>query len=396
MLFWTLALLMMAVAALFVLLPLARRGKSSEGGTSAVDVYLKQLAEIDRKSAELDQPGEELLQERAEIARRVLKHERLHATSPRQTSQNRTNLIVASASALVLLPTLSIGTYLYTGSPMLKDQPLSLARGTSLENRSIEDMVLMAERHLVKNPDDIKGWTVLAGVYGRTNRPSDKARALRELIRLSGRSPALLTDLGEALTVAAGEVVPARARKLFEESLALQPDFAKASLYLAVAEEQEGKYASALARWQKLAVLRPGDQQWQTMTGGKILELRNALSESGQALSGPSREDVEDAAKLSQSDRMAMIEGMVGGLAAKLEDEPDNLAGWMRLIRSYSVLGKPDSAGQAYQAAMTQFTSNPDAVAQLQGLAGQLGLPQTTAPVPAKPTAGETVKEDKP
>ena len=109
-------------------------------------------------------------------------------------------------------------------------------------------------------------------MYGRTNRPADKARALTELIRLSGPNPELLTDLGEALTVAAGEIVPIRARKLFEQALSLDPNYSKASLYLAVAQEQEGKFELALARWQDLAKIRRQDQQWQVMTSTKIAE----------------------------------------------------------------------------------------------------------------------------
>ena len=248
----------------------------------------------------------------------------------------------------------------------------------------------MAERHLAKNPDDVKGWTVLAGVYGRTNRPADKARALTELIRLSGPNPELLTDLGEALTVAAGEIVPIRARKLFEQALSLDPNYSKASLYLAVAQEQEGKFELALARWQDLAKIRRQDQQWQVMTSTKIAELRQALNDNSQSVSGPTREDVENASQMSTADRMTMIEGMVSGLAEKLQSEPKNLAGWNRLIRSYSVLGKRDLAREAYQSAVAAFADDPTVIAQLESLAGNLEL------LPVAPQNGETKKEDSP
>ena len=66
----------------------------------------------------------------------------------------------------------------------------------------------------------------------------------------------------------------------------------------------------------------------------------------------PTREDVENASQMSTADRMTMIEGMVSGLAEKLQSEPKNLAGWNRLIRSYSVLGKRDLAREAYQSAV--------------------------------------------
>ena len=122
MLFWTLALLMLAVAVLCVLLPLARRAESPSDDDGSVDLYLQQLADIDQKSAELEAPSEEIQQERAEIARRVLKQSRIKGSSSKHAVPGRTNLIVASFSALILLPALSVGTYFYTGSPTLKDQ----------------------------------------------------------------------------------------------------------------------------------------------------------------------------------------------------------------------------------------------------------------------------------
>jgi cytochrome c-type biogenesis protein CcmH len=45
------------------------------------------------------------------------------------------------------------------------------------------------------------------------------------------------------------------------------------------------------------------------------------------------------------------VERMVAGLAAKLEKEPDNLAGWHMLIRSYKALGRLEQAEQAYDKA---------------------------------------------
>ena len=39
-----------------------------------------------------------------------------------------------------------------------------------------------------------------------------------------------------------------------------------------------------------------------------------------------------------------MIRGMVEGLAARLEENPDDAEGWRRLARSYAVLGEPEKA----------------------------------------------------
>jgi cytochrome c-type biogenesis protein CcmH len=43
---------------------------------------------------------------------------------------------------------------------------------------------------------------------------------------------------------------------------------------------------------------------------------------------------------------------MVAGLAAKLQEHPDDPEGWSRLGRSYTVLGEPDKAVDAYRHAV--------------------------------------------
>jgi len=47
-----------------------------------------------------------------------------------------------------------------------------------------------------------------------------------------------------------------------------------------------------------------------------------------------------DASQMSAAEQQEMIEGMVAGLAARLEDSPDDRDGWLRLARSYQVLGR--------------------------------------------------------
>jgi cytochrome c-type biogenesis protein CcmH len=76
------------------------------------------------------------------------------------------------------------------------------------------------------------------------------------------------------------------------------------------------------------------------------------LAEGAPARRGPTTEQMEAAASMSDEDRAAMIEGMVGGLAARLEKEPDDLGGWTMLARSYTVLNEPQKSADAYARAI--------------------------------------------
>ena len=77
---------------------------------------------------------------------------------------------------------------------------------------------------------------------------------------------------------------------------------------------------------------------------------------------------------MSTGDRSAMIEGMVESLAEKLKTEPKNFEGWMRIIRSYSVLGDKDKAADALKQGLAIFPAEGSEGKQLLALAGELGL----------------------
>ena len=62
-------------------------------------------------------------------------------------------------------------------------------------------------------------------------------------------------------------------------------------------------------------------------------------------------EDIEAAQALTPEERMAFVESMVDGLAARLEAAPDDLDGWLQLARAYTVLGRNNEALAAYQSA---------------------------------------------
>lgn len=90
--------------------------------------------------------------------------------------------------------------------------------------------------------------------------------------------------------------------------------------------------------------------------------------------SGPSAEDIANAQAMTEEDRNAMIAGMVAGLAARLEEQPDDPEGWMMLIRSESVLGNMDGALAAYQSARSYFANNPTVLSQLESTASNAGI----------------------
>jgi cytochrome c-type biogenesis protein CcmH len=86
------------------------------------------------------------------------------------------------------------------------------------------------------------------------------------------------------------------------------------------------------------------------------------------------KETVANAQTMSAEDQQAMIRTMVDGLEEKLAANPDDLDGWLRLIRSRAVLGEADKAKSAYDKALAQYSGNADALAQISALARDMNI----------------------
>ena len=72
-----------------------------------------------------------------------------------------------------------------------------------------------------------------------------------------------------------------------------------------------------------------------------------------------------------------MIETMVASLDEKLKQNPRDTEGWMRLIRSYVVLGKTDEARAALRRGIAVFGADSPEAKQFTAFAGTLGLAAT-------------------
>lgn len=85
---------------------------------------------------------------------------------------------------------------------------------------------------------------------------------------------------------------------------------------------------------------------------------------------GPTEQDVRDAQTMGEGDRQAMIEGMVDGLAQRLEDDPSDPAQWAQLIRARQVLGQSEQAAADVAQIRTVFKDAPETVQQILDSAG--------------------------
>ncbi|WP_029354078.1 c-type cytochrome biogenesis protein CcmI [Bosea sp. 117] len=374
MLLWTAFALMTGAAILAVLWPLRARAVGPAAPDAAADlaVYRDQLSEIERDRASGLIGEAEGEAARTEIARRMLRAADETAPVPDGSDTRRR---AAAVVALVGVPLIAGGLYLALGSPELEGQPLAARLDARPEQADIAVLLRKVEGHLESNPDDGRGHEVVAPIYYRLGRVDDAARAWSNAIRLLGPNAARETGLGEALTAAAGGVVTADARQAFARAVAADPDSVKARYYLGLAAEQDGRKDEAGAIWGKLAADSPPDAPWLPTVRAGLERVGAPLPPvAAPAMPGPGAADVAAARDMTPEQRATMIRGMVEGLAQRLAQNGDDLDGWLRLVRAWSVLGEADKAKAAAGDARRHFADDAKATGRIDALTQELGL----------------------
>jgi cytochrome c-type biogenesis protein CcmH len=365
MLQWIAMAVLTAAASLAILAPLYRARIGGAAERAAAAVYRDQLAEIDRDVARGIVTGDEAAAARAEIGRRLIKE----ATAGDAPPARGGDLRLAVLAAAVGVPLAAVALYLALGEPSATDSPLAARQNLPLEQQDEAILLARIEAHLASAPDDGEGWAVVAPVYSRIGRHDDAVRAYSNAIRILGPDADRESGLGEAITAANGGVVTNEARQAFERALALAPGAVRPRFYLALARGQDGDTAAAIAAWRALlADAPPEGAPWVEAARAELARL------AGQAAPGPTQDDVAAAAALGADERAAMIEGMVASLAERLASQPNDPEGWMRLIRSYAVLGRTSDAAAALARARQIFAGDAARQADLAALARSLGL----------------------
>jgi len=275
------------------------------------------------------------------------------------------------------LPAGAVALYLMLGSPQMPGEPLAARKQATSENRPIESLITQVEDHIARNPDDGRGWEVLAPVYSRLGRFTDAVRAWRNAIRLNGSSAAREADLGEALVAAANGVVTIEAKAAFDRALAIDPGDAKSRFYVGMAAEQDGHRDAAVAIWRDLLAKAPPGARWVEVVRQAVTRAASASATPGAPgpnLPGPSAEDVAAAAQMKPDEQNQMIASMVARLADRLKQDGSDVEGWLRLVRAYTVLGERGKAQAAAADARRALTAEPDKLRRIDDLVKELGL----------------------
>lgn len=375
---WFLFAVMTAAAIFAVLWPLGRSGAARRSG-SDLEVYRDQIAEITRDRAVGLIADAEADAARVEVSRRLLAAAEQSQVGmvprPGGTFRRRATAVAVLAG----VPAVAIGLYLALGSPDLPGQPIAGRAVAPVQNRGLDTLVAQVEAHLAKNPEDGRGWEVVAPVYMRFGRFEDAVKARRNAIRLNGASADREADLGEALMGAANGVVTDEAKAAFERALARDAKLPKARFFLGVAAHQDGQGDKAISIWRDMLSEAAPDSPWAGMVRETLARVGGGTPSAGQPAAsapapGPTADDIAAADKMAPEDRSAMVRGMVERLAERLQRDGSDIDGWLRLVRAYTVMGDRGKAISALADARKALGHDADKLRRLDELVRELRL----------------------
>jgi len=246
----------------------------------------------------------------------------------------------AVAAGLVTMA-IGLGVYVVLGQPQL-----ALSSLTGPSTTDYPALIAMLARRMPSRPGDVEGWTLLGRGYLALGNATQAEKALGHAVDAAkaeqgAAPPALLASYGEAMAESAGQVTK-EAEAVFRQALDEDPENLVSRYYVGLALSARGDKAGALQMWEAVLAEAPPDTPWR---GALVDQVAALKAQAGGAAPNP----------------MAMVQQ----LAQRLETNPNDLEGWLRLIRAYSVLGDKPKAVAALTRARGVFASQAPAEAAL-------------------------------
>ena len=349
---WVAAALVSAGMAALIVQRAARGANQGRGDNAALAVYRRQMAELDELAERGLIAEGERRSVRAETGRRLL------AAAERNDPPLRAARPLPILIAAGLVPLVALIVYLAVGAPGLEDQPFTKRvadwRAADPQSLSPPQMAAVLRMIAAERPTDPEPLRHLAVAELESGAPLEAEQALQRAISLAPQREDLWEMLAETSVVAANGEVTADAVSDFRKALTLSPTAPGPRYYLARARIAGGDVAGGLADWRALEAALPLGGQLQTELAAEIQQ----VSQTGRL-----PEPVQPASQAQVGP--AQIQAMVDGLAQRLAAHPDDPAGWVRLVRAYTVLGETGRRDAALAEARKRFAGRADVLAAL-------------------------------
>lgn len=303
------ALLLMILVLVLLLRPLFFPAKESATSRRQMNaaIYREELdkLELDRLAGTVD--AESYEQAHAEMRQRLF-----------QDTDEADDLAVLGSpkktiiGVCIFVALLSAGFYFYLG-----DAPRVLAQNAEkpMTQESVEKMVAEFAAKMEKEPDNLKGWAMLARSYRILGRNTEAAAAYARASSFVDSDPQLLADYADVLAANAGGNFTGKPQQFINKALALDPNNLLALWLAGTAAFNVQNYKAAVQSWEKLAKQLPADTDEARAIAASIAEARSkgglplatAPAISNQGVSGQVSISPELQAKVKAGDVLMVI-----------------------------------------------------------------------------------------
>ncbi len=307
------------LAILFILFrPLVWRSSEAYGSRQQLNasIYRDELAKLDleRKTGVIDQSSYDLSY--AELRLRLSQD----AAGQEDDAQLKSPWITIAALA-ILIPVAAAGLYSVLGSPQQSLDPQAYEQ---VSKKEIEQMVAGLAAKLQQEPDNLKGWAMLARSYKVLQRPVEAQQAYERAGSYVESDPQLLADYADVVATNANGNFAGKPTELLQKALKLDPNHPMSLWLIGTAAYSNADFASAIRYWEHLAtLLDPASEDGQLIQGA----IRDARAKSAQPAPGTSLRsaDAPPAAASPDSGASLGVSGIVEvdpklGPSIKLDD----------------------------------------------------------------------------
>lgn len=387
--------------------PVLRRGQPvADRAAYDLTVFQDQLKEVDRDLARGVLTTAEADAARLEIQRRILAVSRAPAEHV-TTGTGRSRWVAVGVTALAV-PLIALGVYMQVGTPDPEEAQLAAVAAGGAEDMSQTDIDALVDRlaaRVAADPENTQGLAMLARAYRDLGRYGESAATYRKLAELQPQADNF-SLLGEVLIAERNGQVSPDAHDALMSALAIDRTDPRARFLLGLEQAGQGNVRGAIAIWRDLSATAPPDAPWLGAVRQQMAALAQEANIAPMTVEPqhpldmlPQNEKAVAAAKAAPSPPQAapesieqneMVKSMVAGLAARLEQNPEDYDGWMMLGRSYTVLKQPQQAADAYKKAISLKPKDVAPRLQYAGLMMMDVDPNAQTPLPTELTATVT------
>lgn len=262
------AAVIVALVLVLLMRPFFRR--IGPGPTSHQDlnsaIYREQLAKLEQDLAEGTLGKDDYAQARAELQRRLLEESQGEDAAVTLNPPRKTMIGVGLA-----VPLVAGAFYLLIGSPA------SMTGGGAQQmagNQDLERMVAVLAEKLEKEPNNPKGWAMLARSYKVMGRTAEAEKAFERAGSFIDDDAPMLAAYADTVASNNGGQLAGKPAMLIQKALKADPENAMALWLSGTADLEAKNYAQALRTWERLAALLPPGSEDVRMLQGAIDDVR--------------------------------------------------------------------------------------------------------------------------